>query len=108
MHEVGEVNSIVTVYPEVIGVYRSKERIVCILVVLSFLLQCVKSCLRGRGRKLKALSGHVAVSAGTPVSAELVQISVIESGPAPRNCVAGSIVAIKFGDAVSIQGLSKA
>ena len=108
MHEVGEVNCIVPVYPKVIGVYRPKERIVRILVVLSFLLQCVKSYLRGCGRKLKALRGHVAVSAGTPVSAELVQVSVIESCPASRDCVAGSIVAIKFCDAVSIQGLSEA
>ena len=68
------------VYPEVVGVDGAEERVVGVRVVRACGLQRIEPGPRGGGRELEAVGRQVAVGAGAPVAAELLEVAVVEGG----------------------------
>jgi hypothetical protein len=93
--EIAEIAGVVAVGPEIVGIDRPKERVVCLRLELSTPLEGLESRLGTPGRELKTVSWHVAVGACPSVAAHTVQASIHEGAEPARNRVARLRAAIK-------------
>jgi hypothetical protein len=64
--------------------------------VFPFFLQRQEASLSGRGRELKSIRRHVAISAGASISTEPVELAVFESSATARHRITRRVVTVEF------------
>jgi hypothetical protein len=100
LRQVRKVDRVFSVDTEVISIHRTEKWIVRVLVVFPFFLQRNEAGLSGRGRELKSIRRHVAISARASISTEPVELAVLESFATSRHGITRRVVTVELQRAV--------
>src|SRR5262249_17975841 len=93
LDEVREVVRVLAVDTKVIGVNRTKQRIVRVLIAYAPLLQVVESSPGGRRRKLERIRRHVTIGARASIAAQPFQAPVMKRPASTLDRITWSAVA---------------